>query len=258
MPPHVPVSKQRYGNRHWQRFSSYAFAATDALAPLVLAELPKATMALPIAFIVQNGRFVPAALMGLQPGENLMVSITGQWLGRYIPAAYRSYPFQLLEAEDGQHVMCIDEASGLISDGATGERFFEEDGQPSKAISEILTFLQQTHVSKQATEAPTAALQKFELIRPWPLTIQSASGERRFDGLFQIDESVLNTLPAEALGELRDAGALVVAYCQLLSMQNLGELANLAKARSAAASTDSNHGAELRSEGETFSFGNLN
>ncbi|MBD3873697.1 SapC family protein [Pseudomonas kunmingensis] len=257
MSSHLPVSRQHHGNRYWQRYSSYAFAATDALALLALAELPKAAMALPITFIAQHDRFVPAALMGLQTGQNLLVSPTGQWLGRYVPAAYRSYPFQLLKAEDDQLVMCVDESSGLISDDAVGERFFDDEGQPSEAISEVLSFLQQTHVSKQAAETPTAALQKFDLIRPWPLTIQSESGEQRVEGLFQVDEGALNALPAEALAELRNAGALVVAYCQLLSMQHLGELANLVTARSTAAPTAPDNGANFGSQSETFSFGNL-
>lgn len=42
MPTIMPVSRQRHGNKQWQRFSSYSFAAKDALAPLALAELPKA------------------------------------------------------------------------------------------------------------------------------------------------------------------------------------------------------------------------
>lgn len=259
MPTIMPVSRQRHGNKQWQRFSSYSFAAKDALAPLALAELPKAAAALPIAFILQNDRYIPAALMGFQAGQNLMVSPTGQWLGRYIPAAYRSYPFMLLKTEDGQQqVMCIDETAGLLSGGSGGELFFDRDDQPSKAITQILDFLNQTSASRKAAEAAGAALQRHSLICSWPLTVQSASGEQRVDGLFQVDEAALNALAADALLELRDAGALVVAYLQLLSMQHLGELARLATERNsisaASADTDING---LANPGGTFSFGNL-
>ena len=40
----------------------------------------------------------------------------------------------------------------------------------------------------------------------------------------------MNQLPAEALAKLRDEAGLTVAYCQLLSMQHLQTLGQLAQA----------------------------
>lgn len=257
MPSIVPVSRQRHGDKRWKRFSSYAFAASDALAPLALAELTKAATAMPIAFIQQQGRFVPAALMGFQHGQNLMASATGQWLGRYVPAAYRSYPFQLVKAENGQQVMCVDESSGLVSDDVQGECLFGPDGHPSPGVLEVLSFLEQTNSSREAALGITERLQRHQLIQPWPLTVQSASGQQRIGGLFQIDERVLNSIAAECLAELRDSGALLVSYLQLLSMQQLGELANLAKDPPSQTEPSETGTSVQVLQGETFSFGNL-
>lgn len=253
MPTYIPVSKRRHGDKTWQCPPTYRFAATDALIPLALAELPRAATALPIALIPQNGRFVPTALLGLQAGENLMVSPTGEWLGRYIPAAYRAYPFKLLAGEDDQQVMCIDENSGLIGPMGAGEPFFDSSGEPSKGTRAMLDFLNQTRLSHQAAVRIGEALEKHGLLCSWPLTVRNTAGGKRIEGLYQIDENALNALPADALLELRNSGALLVAYLQLLSMQQLAELV-----QHAALNKDSS-GAEQNSFniGETFGFSNL-
>ena len=79
----------------------------------------------------------------------------------------------------------------------------------------------------------------------------------------------MNQLPAEALATLRDEAALTVAYCQLLSMQHLQTLGQLAQAHDqakakaqAANKLPTNASGELdleflKSSG-TISFGQLN
>jgi len=161
--------------------------------------------------------------------------------------------------EQGEQVLCIHEASGLLSESA-GKPFFNEDGTPAKAVLEILAFFNQIDANRQLTRSICAVLQ-HGLIQPWPITVQGEHGEQKVEGLFRIDEAALNALTAEALSEVRNAGGLTVAYCQLLSMQQLATLGTLAqahaeaeKARLAQASLSQS----FMSEGGTFSFGNLN
>jgi hypothetical protein len=77
-------------------------------------------------------------------------------------------------------------------------------------------------------------LQKHQLIQHWPIKLQTTAGEQAVEGLFRIDETALNQLPAEALLELRNTGALLCAYCQLLSMQHLQTFGQLAAAHAQA------------------------
>ncbi len=53
------------------------------------------------------------------------------------------------------------------------------------------------------------------------------------EGLFQVNESVLNGLTDEAFLELRKTGALALAYAQLLSLQKLPLLGEMAALRAA-------------------------
>lgn len=234
MPNIQVISRERHAHQRWKNDASYVFAAHEAVVPLAAAELPKAAMSLPLAFIELQGAFVPVAVLGLQPGSNLLVGADGRWAGTYIPAALRSNPFRLAQAEDGQQVLCIDEESGLLTAGPEGERFFNDDGQPAEAILGILNFLTQTEQSRAAAALACAALARHQLIRPWPITVKNDDGEQQIDGLFQVDEAALNQLTGEALQELARAGALAVAYCQMLSMQQLPLLGQLARTRAQA------------------------
>jgi hypothetical protein len=262
MPHYRPITTDNHADRRWQRHSGYAFTAKDAIAPLVVQELQKAILSLPIAFVPQAESYLLVAVLGLADGKNLYFAPDGRWVGGYVPAAFRGYPFALANTEDGQQVLCIDEDSGLI--GTEGEAFFNEDGTPSQAVSDVLNFLSQVGNNRIATQRLCGLLQKHQLFQPWPIKVHGEAGEQIVKGLYRIDEAALNQLPAEAFMELRDSGALVLAYCQLLSMQHLpllGQLAQLhaqAEQKAALPTTPSGElNLEFLKDSGTISFGNL-
>lgn len=224
-----PISHERHAALRWRRHGSYSFAAYDAVVPLVGAEFSKAVLSLPIALIEQAEAYLPVAVLGIQPGINLFVAPDGRWTQSYIPAFYRGYPFRLAHSADGQLVLCFDEASGLLAEDQ-GESFFDAEGKPTPAVQGIVDFLSQIEHHRVVTSHACAVLKAHELIAPWPVQVQGASGVQVVDGLFRIDEAALNRLPADALASVRDSGALVLAYTQLLSMQHLQRLGQLAQA----------------------------
>lgn len=227
------------------------------LVPLALAELPNAATAMPIALVEQNNALIPAALVGLLNGQNLFVSRSGEWLGRYIPAVYKTYPFKLAATDNEQLVLCVDETTGLVNNQAKGEQFFDADGQPSIAIQQIIDCLKIARNNHFAAASVCAALKKYNLVQPWPLTIETQTGTQPIQGLFRIEENALNSLPADSLFELRNNGALLVAYLQLLSSQHLGALTGLAFEAASKAASDPDTANGTIVIGETFSFGNI-
>jgi hypothetical protein len=258
-----PVTQQRYGNKRWKRFASHGFAARDSVAPLVAHELQRAVLDLPTAFVKHDKGYGLVAVQGLAQGHNLLVAPDGRWTGGYVPAFYRGHPFKLVKTADGRQALCVDESSGLVTEGSKeGEPFFSDDGKLSKPLAEVLNFLTQVQSSREKTARICAVLDKHKLIHPWHIKIKTESGEQMMKGLFRIDEAALNALPAEALLELRQAWALPVAYCQMLSMQHLPKLAQLARSHAkqgpalpTTASGDLD--LEFLNKGETISFGKL-
>lgn len=230
-----PLNFGQFSSKRFLRPTNYVFAAKDAMAALVAQEFPKAALSLPIGFVAVGAGFAPVAVLGLQPGKNLFVNHEGRWLGGYIPAVYRGYPFLLADIEDGRQVLCINDTHGAVSE-TEGEYFFGLDEQPTEAIKEVLNFLNQLAANRVGTLNVMAVLQKHQLISPWPIKLQSADlHEQAVEGLYRVDEVALNNLPAEAFEEVRQSGALPLIYCQLLSMQHLQTLGKLAQAQHEAA-----------------------
>jgi len=239
------VTTSSHADKRWRKYTDFLHARQDAVAPLLLHEFPAAAKELPLGFIAAEGAFVPVAVQGLQPGKNLLVTPDGRWVGGYVPARYRGYPFMLANTQDGSHVLCVDEDSGLLTQDGDAEAFFDENGAPAPSIRKVLDFLSAIASKQQLTEKVCAVLQKHELIQPWPIKVSSSSGAVDIGGLFRIDEARLNALPLEALDEVRQLGALPVIYLQLLSMQNLKLLSRLAEIFPAADASSSSIPDEL-------------
>lgn len=230
MPAYKAITKTDFEHLKWKRYDSFQFAAFDAVAPLVVQELAKACMSLPITFIKQEDQYITAVLQGLQQDQNLCVAPDGRWIGTYTPALYRGYPFTLAQADNDQLVLCVDMDSGLISE-YFDESFFDAEGEPAQSVKDVLDFLQQVRNNRQLTLRLCAALDAEGLIQPWPIKIKGKDDtEQTIEGLYRIDEAKFNALDADALHRVHQSGALPVVYCQLLSMQHIHTLGKLAEA----------------------------
>lgn len=231
----IPITPERFGALRWRRPVDMRHAAQTAAAALVASELPHAMHAFPLVFLPQGDGFIPAALLGLRPQESLLVSPEGRWQAGYIPAALRVYPFAFVQAPDGQRVLCVDEDSGLVTQGAEGEAFFTAEGQPSKALTEVLEALRVMDGGRPLLEKSCAELTAQGLIQPWDLRWRAADGsEQRIEGVFRIDEAAMQKVSDEAFLRLRHSGALPLAYAQLLSMHRAEVLVRLAQSRAPA------------------------
>ena len=93
----------------------------------------------PIVFVEGSDGWVPIVLFGLDATENQWVDRSGAWLGQYIPAFIRQYPFAIGRGESEAPLVCIDEGSDLISKGE-GYALFE-DGQPTPFVRQTADFL---------------------------------------------------------------------------------------------------------------------
>ena len=229
MPKIAPLSKERYASKRWIRDSGYAWASADTVVPLVASEMPNALLIYPLAFIRAQDDYLPVAVFGLGGNKNLFVAPDGRWIGGYKPLVYQAHPFVMASDDKGQAIVCVKEDSDLLSD-ISGEALFEADGQPSAALKSAMELLGMIAGNRPATLRATQILQANGLIKPWQVVLKDEGGERPVGGLYCIDEAALNALSAESFESLRQAGALLVAYCQLLSMQQLPVLGKLAKA----------------------------
>jgi hypothetical protein len=229
-----PVSPDRHGALRWRRPTDLRYAAGNALVPLSAPEIGQATLAFALAFVQREDHWTLSAVLGLLPQQNLYIDGNGRWLGRYLPAALRGYPFLIGASADGQATLCIDEACGLLTEGGDGERFFDEANTLSQTLTQVGTFLLETAQGEVALLDACDKLHEAGIIEPWPITLQGQDGEHAVVGLHRINEAKMNALDDAAFGLLRRSGALAVAYAQILSTGNLNQLGQLVQARAQA------------------------
>jgi hypothetical protein len=225
----VPVDRQRHAGKGWRQQGGYGFAAEQALVPLTGAEFARAAVAMPIAFIEHSGRYIPVAVLSPVQGRNLFVAPTGQWLGSYIPAALRSYPFRL-RVEGNTATVLIDEDSGWVVEAkGNAARYFEDDGTPSAALKSMTEFLQKVEENLALTAVAVAALAEARLIRPWPMAATIGNEQVTATDLYRIDEAALDALDEHTFMRLRKTSSLALAYAQLISAHTVGSFQTLAK-----------------------------
>lgn len=222
MPQWTALSKTAHRDARLLPRDGYRHAESDPVVPILLAELNKLLPHFALGFIARNEGYVPVALLSLDGQRNLYVAPDGRWIGAYVPALLRGYPFALADGQDGNKVLAIDAERLSEHDGAL---LFDGDA-PSDTVQKTLDFLQQCEGNRQQTHTATQALQDAGVITEWPLTIQrhgEDAAPKTVKGLSRIDEAALNALDAETLATLQGA-PLGLAYAQLFSTAQLDQL----------------------------------
>jgi hypothetical protein len=233
-PEFIAISPETCAGKAWQHLSDYAFAAEESVIPLVASELSRAIPVMPLAFIQYGDAFELVAVTSMKPGTNWFVAPDGRWLGGYVPAAVRTYPFKLIKLQDRpESVLCIDEASGLFVEAEQGEPFYDEDGGLNKVLKELLEVLSKIEQSRAATRIAVNALAAAKLMIPWPINVKEEEKTISVTGLNRIDEAALNALDNDTFLTLRRSAALPLVYAQLFSMNQLSVLQRLLQQQNA-------------------------
>lgn len=227
------VTPERHATKVWKNVTNYEFAAAEIAIPLVGAELSKAASAMPTCFIKQEAGYQLVAITSLQSSLNLYVAPDGKWLGQYIPAVLRAYPFQLAQQEStDESILCINEASGLVVESTEdGNAFFDDENQPTQRTKDILNLLSEIDANLAVTQGAVDALEDAGVITPWKLNLKQGEEVVPVPGLYKVEETALAQLQDEDFLTLRKVGGLAVAYAQLLSMSQLAMLERLGQFR---------------------------
>lgn len=235
----VPVNQKSHQAAGVEQFTHYAHAAKDALAPIVVSEVPTLLARLPLAFYKTPAMstYQLVAVQGLLPGQNLFLNANNQvheLLAGYVPACYRGYPFRLLPMEGtSEMVLCVDEESPFYHAQAEADdkSLFTAEGEPSETVTNTRDFLALVAKDTQKTQSLVNLLDEYELITPWHIRMNGLSeSQRPLQGLYHIKETSLRNLSAEQIKVLSLRGALALVYGQLFSehrMDNLQALLTL-------------------------------
>lgn len=231
----VPVNKDVHAATRVRELTSFTFAAGFHVAYVTLQEFTRAASIYPIVFLEDKERdeFRPVVLLGLKPGQNLFVDADGKWLSSYVPAVVRRYPFTLTPGgEDGQFVVCIDEASSLVSE-TEGAALFDITGAPTQVIDNVKRYLSELQQMEVTTRGFCSFLATHNMFTPLNLRVRETSGVKDIAGCYVINEERLNNLSDDRFLEIRKNQYLPAMYAHLLSLAQTERLVRLQEAAAA-------------------------
>jgi len=222
----VALNSTRHASLRVREQAGFSFAAQVHMASLMQAEMVRAAAAYPIVFVEDRDSdgFRPMALFGLREGENVFVAADGRWLGSYIPAVIRSYPFALSRVHpDGRPAVCIDAASELVS-LTEGAALFDASGAATPALEEARGYLSQLRQMQLVTNAFCRALAERNLFTPFSIRVRRGDDTLEVDGCYVVNEERLDGLPDDRLSGLRQPGWLASLYAHRVSLEQIERL----------------------------------
>ncbi|MGO2132609.1 MAG: SapC family protein [Halomonas sp.] len=220
-----PVSRRRHADFAWRPRQSFYFAATLRYLPVVLAELPKLLGDYVLAFVGEEDAPELVAITDIGLGNNLYVDRQGRWLSRYVPAALRAYPFDMIRNESGEPVLgvCCDQ---LVERGGGAQPLFDAEGEPSSDVTGVANFLQQRERQRDLTHQACRLMTELGLLVPWPLKVrlEKDAEPEVMPGLWRVESKALAGLKGEALERLNTLGALPLVTLQPMTAEHLPRL----------------------------------
>ena len=235
----VPVALERHRHKKVRNTTQFDYAAGFHIAYVTVHEFARAAATYPIVFLEDkpNDGFRPVVLMGLQPGENLFVGADGAWNASYIPAMIRRYPFALSKGtEENRFVVCVDEASTLLSD-TEGAPMFDDKGEPTQVIENVKRYLSELQQMDMLTQQFSRFLLSNNLLTPLNMRVNATAQARNITGCYVINEERLNAFSDALFLEVRAKGFLPAMYAHLMSLPQIERLVQLSKAKTGAVAT---------------------
>ncbi len=228
-----PLTADRHGTKQFVPQTSWSFVQKQNLAPVLCTEFAHVACEYPLVFFQttkESEQLSPFALFGLQADLNSMVDAQGQWLGKYIPAVFRGYPFMAVKSAEGKDdfVFCIDESAGHLVDKG-GQPLFDKSGKKTAFLEKTFNFVREYQQQAPVVTKFCEVLQSFDLFSPLSIELRKDKDNRvvTLAGLFRIDEEKLAAVSVDNFQELRRLGMLPLIYAHLLSLRHLKRLAEM-------------------------------
>lgn len=220
------------------KIDSLNFTSGLTSIPLVAAEILQAAIEYPVFFSGPNesGDHTPLAIVGIKPGENLMLNESGKFETRYLPAFIRRYPFVYGGAEDAKQLtICVDmDSSTIIKDGSEGNRLFKDNGEETDYFKGIMKFLQEYQQRAEITKMFCKTLKDLNLLEPMQAEIKFKDNESEnltVSGFYVVSRDKLKEIPDDKALDLFKKGGLELIYAHLQSLDNLNALISKKDAR---------------------------
>jgi len=216
----IPLEKKKHAKLKLIREPNFDYAASVNSVPVAGMEFFKCSRHFPILF-VKNGEsgYIPISILSLRPSGH---DYGDKWQEKYIPNYIRRYPFVL--SSDG--MVLIDSKSKLLSE-EEGQDLFQDDGEATEALKEIITYLEQLQFAYKGTEEFTKALIEKDMLEPFSPKIKIGNGNINMGDVYVVDEKKLLELTEQESLEWLKKGWIAWTYAHLHSLDSINLLVKL-------------------------------
>ncbi len=220
-----PLSIDQHSGLKIKPVGGFQHVAEQHIVPIVAHEFAQVGADTPVVFVkhAETDQFQPVAMLGIQPGENLLVK-DNLWQGMYIPGIIATWPFRLIanEQDPTKLVVALDVESESVSQDE-GEALFA-DGKESEFLEQRKKALTAYFEHSQITQAFVKHLADLELLVEQNLSVDVLGRNINLTGLYFVSETKFNELDDETYADLRKRGFLHVIYAHLVSLNQIRRL----------------------------------
>lgn len=198
-----------------------ALADQRRLVQVVLREFSLLAVQYPIVMSKDSdtGAFFVGAILGFDEGENLFVKDGGDHEG-YRPLNLQRAPFYVL---DGR--LAIDMDSPIVNTGR-GEALFDEEGRATPFLENIHYVLGEFRTGLEMTRIFIETLLQHKLVVEMAVDLAFDDGtQRQLEGLYTIDQEVLQALDDAVVLELFRRGYMYLIHLMVVSVKQIAHLA---------------------------------
>jgi hypothetical protein len=220
-------------HRSWSvSVENFNFVKDQISVPLLATEISLAAAEYPVIFSPtgSSGEYIPLAVMGLKEGQNLLVTEQGRISTRYIPAFIRRYPFVLASTNDDTLTVCIDEDSkACFPDGGKGKRLFDDNGEQTEYLKEVVGFLKDYQHRAEMTKAFCKKLHDLDLLEPMQAQIKfkdRKDADLTLGGFFVVRREKLKAISDADILDLFKKDGMELIYSHMQSLSNINILMN--------------------------------
>ena len=223
----VPLSKIKHQNLYVTPTRDYSHTKNTNSLYIAAVEFLQAAREYPVVFGTGgDGSVFPMVVLGLRNNENLFVGKKGEWLGSYIPAYVRRYPFILAsdKKNNGNFAVCIDESYAGFNEKKSGKRLFTDDGKETPLLKQSVEFLKDYQNHIQQTTIFCRTINELQLLEPMQAFMKKGEKKQTLGGFLCVSRKRLKELSADKTAALVKNDYLELIYAHMHSLANLDRL----------------------------------
>ncbi len=221
------LNKINHKNKSVKEVKNFFYAQKLTSAPTTAAEFFEACKNYPIFFAKdKDNNWFASVILGYKENNNLFVDEKGNWeKSHYIPAFVRKYPFVFIKEKNKDNLfLALDK--DYLGDEKNNEvrKLFNDKGENTNILNNVLTFLNQFHVDSVATKEFVKQLDEWEILEEKTVIINDKKEQFNISGLYVVNEEKLKNLSKKKKNDINDKNAMPLITAHLISLSNIQKL----------------------------------